>query len=431
MLFVLFLTSAMSALAVARFGGVRGRVCWALFYASVALATLTKGPVACAVAGGAVLLFWAIDLEPRRLLAPRALWADFRAMLSTYRVGLGSLVFVAVAGPWYGLMLFRHGRDFIDYFFVDENIQRFGTSLFGHAGNSTYYVLSMLHGMFPWISLLPLALPLLFHGSRRLDDDVRQRWYFAAWALSVFLIFSAASTKLDHYIFPMAPAVAVLVALVWERVRDPAGPYWLRPLLLLSLAVVLLAVRDVVEESNGFLMNSFAPYQPIGVGSEGLELALWLVLAGWVVAVAAAVLSRRATAPFALAVLVAYGNGVYLSHHVLPAHTPERTLKGYVDLYRQVREPDAVLAYFGKLRYSTHYYLGKHEFVQFDPDEIAGLIEFVRDRPHVYVISQDLYADPLLERLHAWSGKRWTILADDHPQFQLLASRPLDAAGGG
>ena len=66
-------------------------------------------------------------------------------------------VFGLVAGPWYVAMLLLHGRAFIDNFIMDENLQRFSEPLFGHEGVSTHYLTTILHGMYPWSALLPLA----------------------------------------------------------------------------------------------------------------------------------------------------------------------------------------------------------------------------------------------------------------------------------
>jgi 4-amino-4-deoxy-L-arabinose transferase-like glycosyltransferase len=106
MLLTLFLCGAMGFLALGRFDSAGKTRSYCLFYACVALAFLTKGPLALAVTLGALLIFWSLDFDPRSLTAPGHLWNEFKTMLSRYRVGWGILIFIVIAGPWYTVIWF-------------------------------------------------------------------------------------------------------------------------------------------------------------------------------------------------------------------------------------------------------------------------------------------------------------------------------------
>ena len=81
-------------------------------------------------------------------------------------------------------------------------------------------------------------------------------------------------------------------------------------------------------------------------------------------------LTRRGVGVVALlAVLVAYGNGVFMLHHLVPDHAGERSLKLYADRLSQLEQPDADVVFYGWIRYSILYYYGD-DITYFDPDEL-------------------------------------------------------------
>jgi len=429
MLLVMFLIAAMGFFALGRFIDERRRLHYGLFYLSVSLAFLTKGPVACAIVVGAIGIFWLIDFDPARLRSPRDLLADLRRSFSDYHVGLGLLIFLGVAAPWYVVTWFRHGDLFIESFVIGENLKRFRAPIFSHHGDVTYYLRTMFHGMFPWFSVVPFSILFCFRWRRELDEESRQRWYYLSWFLAIFALFTIAGTKLDHYILPIAPPTAVLAALFWEQYLDRDPPYWVRPALLLSLILAFLPIRDFLVEDPSYIMSVFVPQQVQVAQADSVDLALRVGFAAWVVVVLGCYLVPRSRAMLLAAVLVAYAGGIYFSHHVIPASTHERTLKYYVDGFDEMREPDAELVFYGKIRYSLRYYLGKGHYEEFEPEELHRLTAFVQGKPHVYIIGQDLWFDDLLERLHISTRSRWSTIRDDHPAFTLISNSP-QATGG-
>jgi hypothetical protein len=82
-----------------------------------------------------------------------------------------------------------------------------------------------------------------------------------AWAGVVFAFFSASRFKLDHYIFPMAPAVCLLVADEWERAKTKWTRAWW-PLVGALMAVYVAAVLVGL------------PY--LGDTRPGADLGVWI-----------------------------------------------------------------------------------------------------------------------------------------------------------
>src|SRR5262249_20243062 len=110
-------------------------------YVCLGFAVLTKGPVAVALCGLALMLacFASADLR-RRLLHLH--WI----------AGLG--VVAALAAPWFIYMYMHHGRDFVDGYLLDENIRLFASRRFGNQPGRWFYARILAVGLLPWTPLL-------------------------------------------------------------------------------------------------------------------------------------------------------------------------------------------------------------------------------------------------------------------------------------
>ena len=174
-------------------------------YALLAAAVLTKGPLALALAGLAFLLSLA--------LAPEA-----RAPLLRLRWGTGVAIIVAFSAPWFIYMWRRFDHAFITGYFLNENLLLFSGSLYGSQRSVLFYPKVMLVGLLPWTPLLIGRLVDAFRGLR-ISTPERLLW---SWALAVIAFFTIAGFKLDHYVFPAAPALCLLCAQAWNDSRVAA-----------------------------------------------------------------------------------------------------------------------------------------------------------------------------------------------------------------
>ncbi|MCC7417264.1 MAG: glycosyltransferase family 39 protein [Acidobacteria bacterium] len=182
-------------------------------YALLALAVLVKGPLALVLCGLTLLVacVWSADAR-RRLLSLH--WA----------MGLGLVI--GLAAPWFLYMLARFGDAFVQGYVLDENLRLYGSSRFANQPGPLFYTQILLVGMLPWTGLL----------LGRLVDDLRASWRGGApldtvevllwsWVGAILVFFSGSTFKLDHYVFPTAPALCLLCARAWlEACADPASP---------------------------------------------------------------------------------------------------------------------------------------------------------------------------------------------------------------
>jgi 4-amino-4-deoxy-L-arabinose transferase-like glycosyltransferase len=135
------------------------------------------------------------------------------------------LLVVATAAPWFIYMFLRFRQGFIDGYFLDENVRLFATRRFGSQPGLWFYFQILAAGLLPWTGLL----------AGRLFDDVRSlvrrrsrdpvEVLLWAWSIAVVGFFTVSRFKLDHYVFPAAPALCLLCARAWVDVRtDPYAP---------------------------------------------------------------------------------------------------------------------------------------------------------------------------------------------------------------
>src|SRR5206468_66594 len=187
------------------------------FYIGMALATLTKGPVGVLVPLLAVI--------PYLLLTHR-----WREIAPECRLLTGTAVFLLIAAPWYAAMFKLHGAGYAASARGDT-LTRFFSVIGGHSGTILFYIPILLLGFFPWSGFLPSALVEALR--ERQGPQRALQTLCAVWVLGVFLFFTLSSTRLPHYIAPLFPGAALLVAASWDRSlsaqggRAGAASFWL------------------------------------------------------------------------------------------------------------------------------------------------------------------------------------------------------------
>lgn len=190
------------------------------FYAMLAIGTLAKGPVA---PGLAVLI----------VAAYAALRRDSKVFLRTVWLP-GFLLYFAITLPWFVAVQMR-APQFFRVFFIEHNLERFGTNLYQHQQPFWYYIPVFLLSVLPW---LVYAVGALVEAAR---GTVRRFWpadeaedapavvenapwlpcYLLLWIAIPVVFFSISRSKLPGYILPAIPPVAVLTADYLRRLASP------------------------------------------------------------------------------------------------------------------------------------------------------------------------------------------------------------------
>lgn len=225
---------------------------WILAGAAAGLGFLMKGPVALAVPALVLLPIW---------------WREHRRLPISPRALAGALVVFALVGlPWYGLMTARHGVEYLESFFVADNLERFATDRFNEPRPFWFYLPILLGGMLPWsvyLAVVPFGSALaVLRRQRQLTHD---EWRLVLWAAMPLLLFTLSIGKQPRYILPVLPPVAILLARsITRRVReaDPGGraalaaATWGTAALLGMLALLLLRARPLFVTAHPWLTSA-------------------------------------------------------------------------------------------------------------------------------------------------------------------------------
>lgn len=189
-------------------------------HAAIGLGVLAKGPIAILVPFATTLVFcW------RRRDLPT--WA--RAVFD-WR---GLLLLIAIAAPWYLVILAKEGRGFIDGFIMKHNVGRFSGPVSGHGGSLLYYFPVVLVLTLPFTALL---VPVAQRVRTIWRDDLQT--YLLLWFAFVFVFFSLSGTKLPHYVLYGYTGLAVLMAVHGYELKAAGWP--LAPVLAFFLGLLAL-----------------------------------------------------------------------------------------------------------------------------------------------------------------------------------------------
>lgn len=196
-----------------------------LAWLAVALASLTKGPLA-------IVLFLLVA-------GPWAAWTGRTRLLVSRGSLLGAALLVCVVAPWPALLIGRLG--------FDEALALLRrTDLGTRTGGLLLYARNLPVLQLPWTLFLPaLAVWLWRLRPWKASDGVR---FLVVWFLAIFAALHFSETKHQRYLMPATPALSLLLVGLWYAPGEgPArqlagGPAWLKTL---ATAACLAAIAVI------------------------------------------------------------------------------------------------------------------------------------------------------------------------------------------
>ncbi len=188
-----------------------------LFYFFSGFAVLTKGPV------GLVL--------PLMAVVPFLVFRKNFTMLAGLYSLPGFALFALSALPWYAAMLAIHKSQFFNTFIGYHNLIRFLEP--EHAGTNKYWFFFpvLLAGVFPHVYALGAILAdvfkklfsrafydtYLFGRGEGAECEKMSLSYLAFIVVVIFGFFTISKTKLVTYIFPLFPALALILGFYYDK----------------------------------------------------------------------------------------------------------------------------------------------------------------------------------------------------------------------
>lgn len=318
-------------------------LCWA----GMALAVLAKGLIGL-VLPGAVLILYSLFARDWRI------WTRLHLVK-------GMLVFFAIAAPWFVLVALRNPEQPY-FFFVHEHFQRFMMKGHKREGGWYYFLVLLIPGLLPWITLLPQSLAA---GVKRQAGAFQPRLMILIWAVFIFLFFSYSTSKLPGYIVPIFPALALLAALFLDAASRRQRIIFASVLAVLGLAIlvavpVTLALITARDEAHLAALRGYQPW---------VMAAGFLVMAGGVMALLHERQSRRDMAVLTIAVA-----GFLATHSILAGSELYGQNRAGTDLLPQIQaelKPGTKLYSVSIYEQSLTFYLQRPVILVAYTDEFA------------------------------------------------------------
>lgn len=199
-----------------------------LFWCSLGVGILLKGPIILLVVGGTAL---GLALVERRV-----------GWLAPLRPRLGLPVLLLIVAPWLVLITIKTQGAFFAESVGHDMLAKVAGGRESKGFPPGYHTLLFPVTFWPWSLLAIPAIPWVW--ANRRDPAVL---FCLAWAIPTWAVFEAVPTKLFHYVLPAYPALALLTA---RAALDGfgGGRRWLRVLsiLLFLLISAVLAAGTVI-----------------------------------------------------------------------------------------------------------------------------------------------------------------------------------------
>jgi 4-amino-4-deoxy-L-arabinose transferase-like glycosyltransferase len=298
-------------------------VCGAL---ALAVGTLAKGPVAPVIAGLVIGVWAAWEARAGRLAAPRR-----RAL------ALGALAYLAVTLPWFFALAQRVGPGAIGELIGHYTFGRFTGVIENQTGPLWYYLPVVILGFFPWIAFVPVATAAALREARQPGGSFTR--LALVWTVVPFVFFSLANTKLPNYVAMVLPALAILVALWFERVRNGAD----RRAAVISALTIPVFIGCVAFAIDRFSRSNSLDLDLAAVNQQLVFLGVTMLLGSALTVVAIARRGTAAWSPYVLA-LTSGALVLFIALIAEPAAEPLKPIPPIARAIDAARKPGDAIA---------------------------------------------------------------------------------------
>ena len=164
-----------------------------MFWIALAVGVLLKGPLILMFIGLPIVTLIAIDRSASWLKALRPL--------------IGIPIFLLIVLPWFAAILMRTGSTFFSDSLGGDMLSKVYSGQEGHGAPPGYFIVLFFFTFWPASLLAGMAVPGVW----------REKWetpvkFLLAWLIPAWIVFEIVITKLPHYVLPLYPAIAILLA---------------------------------------------------------------------------------------------------------------------------------------------------------------------------------------------------------------------------
>jgi 4-amino-4-deoxy-L-arabinose transferase-like glycosyltransferase len=216
----------------------------AIFWTAVAFGILIKGPLIVMIAGLAIVALAVTDRS--------AVW------LSRLKPAIGVLWVLALVLPWFIAIILRSGDSFFVEAIGNDLLAKVESGQESHGVPPGFYFVLFWVAFFPAAMLAGLAVPAIWRA--RSDPGAK---FLLAWLIPSWIVFELVPTKLPHYVLPLYPAIAILIAgaidsgsLSRNRWLERGTIWWF--VLTAALGLGLIALNVSIGQRLGLSSWAFA-----------------------------------------------------------------------------------------------------------------------------------------------------------------------------
>ena len=124
--------------------------------------------------------------------------------------GLAWLIVLVL--PWFVAIVAKSGDSFFVQAIGQDMLAKVASGQEAHGAPPGFYLALFLVTFWPGSVLAALAAPMVWKARREPGAQ-----FLLAWLIPSWLVFEAVMTKLPHYVLPLYPAIAILIAGILEK----------------------------------------------------------------------------------------------------------------------------------------------------------------------------------------------------------------------
>jgi len=159
----------------------------------------------------------------------------------------GFVWLIVLVLPWFVAIVAKSGDSFFAQAIGEDMLSKVTSSQETHGAPPGYYFVLFWVTFWPGAVLAGLATPMVWKARREPGAQ-----FLLAWLVPSWLVFEAVMTKLPHYVLPLYPAIAILIA----GILEPGGLAKARWLVRGTVSWFLLPCAIAIIVVAGFLALS-------------------------------------------------------------------------------------------------------------------------------------------------------------------------------
>jgi len=216
----------------------------AIFWSAIAAGILIKGPLIVLFVGLPALTLSILDRSGRWLLGLRPF------------TGIPWTIVLVI--PWFIAIILKSGDSFFEESLGHDMLAKVASNQEAHGAPFGYYFALFWVTFWPAATLAGIALPTIWKAKREPGAQ-----FLLAWVIPSWIVFEVVVTKLPHYVLPLYPAIAILIAGIIDPDNLSKNKHLVRGTLWwfifpVIISAVVVAVFIITGRQLGFVAWPFA-----------------------------------------------------------------------------------------------------------------------------------------------------------------------------